>query len=251
MRKKGMKQPKLLPLLKCMALWGVVFTVLMTLPSVSVAQMTVSVTSFVSTQSGFVKVESDFKSLFNGVAASIQRTEYMVDVKGYGGGPVAVGTEFETGKNSEIAVAELTILKQGFVQPEKLPTLRALEKIGVGYQSGSDSFGAAGGSEISVTQTMHSTSTSTVGGTLAYLMKSEGVGEAKAGVVGEFDRECTECKKDYKAGINDTRLQSLTVPQMTENIQKLKAGFQISETHVAVCGPYEALFQGVITVPKK
>jgi hypothetical protein len=243
-----------------MALWGVIFTVLMALPAVSVAQMTVSVTSLVSSQSGNVKVESGYKSLFSGAGgANSLRTEYLASVAGFGGGPTTVQTEFENKSSTEIGFAGLTILKLGSntsntltapVAPA-LSSLRAVEKIGTGYEKGTDSFGAAGGSEISVTQTMHETSTSTLGGTLVYLMQSEGVGTAKAGVAGEFKRPCVECQENYKAGFNDTRLQGLIVSQMTENAQTLKSGFQISEWHIEVGGPYSAVFQGAIQGPTK
>jgi hypothetical protein len=98
---------------------------------------------------------------------------------------------------------------------------------------------------------MHSTSTNTLNGTLVYKMQSEGVGSMKAGVAGEFDRECVECKpkEDYKGGgIEDERLRAGLESGQYE--QKLVAGFQVLETHIQASGEYSSVFLARIEGPK-
>ena len=241
-----------LRVVKVEVLWTAVLLLTMGFPSICGAQMTVKVETLFSTENGLARIESDFRSQFNSInLGGVQGNQYFNDVVG-NGGSVTVAAEFKTNGNSEIDIAGLSILQVNkSLRTEGAPMLRAVESIGTGLERPGESFGASGGSEIRVTEVLHSTSGSTVNGDLVYLVQSEGVGQMSAGVAGEFNKECLECetpKTSGKGTMEDLRLQ--TGVQSESARETLKAGFQRADMHIEFSGQFSGAFQGIIEAPK-
>jgi hypothetical protein len=260
MEKMGMVSGKFLWAAKHKALWGIVFGLMTALPGVSGAQqfMTVKMTSAFSTVNGSTSVKTDYASLIvRSPEVGVEQNQYLNKVLGTGGTTTVIA-EFATSGNSGIDLAGLTILKDSGAkgtgtilnalpgEKESAGMLQALEKIGTGNTSLSGSFGAAGGSEIRVTETDHSTTASTKGGGLYYLVESSGVGMIKAGVVSEVCVECvpppTETVK--KGDIDLLRLN----PEQIGKSQD--PGSQIASMNVEYNGQYKGFFEGIIARPK-
>ena len=229
-------------------LWGVVFGLMMALPGISGAQMKVDVNLLVSTVDGGARVNTIYTGQFtDSHTKEVQQNQYLNNVFGKGG-PTTVGVEFQTNGNSEIVFAGLSILKEDLGKGET-KMLTALEKIGTGNEDLSASFVAAGGSQIRVTETVHVTQASTLGGNLVYQVQSSGVGSMEAGVVGKLCTECVKCEEPSNKGrMEDLRLQTgLQVQQAQGN---LMTGFQYVEAHVDLSGQYSGIFQTIIAPPK-
>jgi hypothetical protein len=225
-------------------LWGVVFGLMMALPGISGAQMKVDVNLRASTVDGVARVNTIYTSQFtNSQAKEVQQNQYLNNVLGFGG-PTTVGVEFQTNGNSEIAFAGLSILKKDPGNGETT-MLTALEKIGTGSEDLRASFVAAGGSQIRVTETVHVTQASTLGGNLVYQVQSSGVGSMEAGVVGKLCTECLKCEEPSNKGkIEDLRLQAgLQIQQAQGN---LMTGIQHVEAHVDFSGKYSGIFQAIV-----
>jgi hypothetical protein len=233
-------------LAKRKAAWGVVFGLMMALPGISGAQqsMTVNVTSATSTENGSASLKTDYTSRV-GVSGTgvVEQNQYSNKVFGVGS-PTTVIAEFATNGDHEIGFAGLTILKD----PEGKGTatmLQALEKIGTGYEGLNGSFAAAGGSEIKVTETEHSTTASTKGGGVYYLVESSGVGMIKVGVAGEFCSECAPVPEiAKKGGINCLQTSPGRIGQ------SLEPGSQSARMNVEYSGRYKSFFEGTIAPPK-
>jgi len=253
MKDKGWAVAKLLWFAKGGLLCCAVLGLMISLPAIAGAQMTVKVETVFSTENGLVRLETDYRSLFSDARLEgVRQNQYFNDVIG-NGGAVTVGAEFQNKGNSEIAVAGITILKEPSKTLDAVDAtvLRAVEKVGTSSERPGDSFGASGGSQIRVTETLHATSASTLNGSLVYLVQSQGEGQMSAGVAGEFNKECVECETPEKSGkgtMEDVRLQ--TGVQSASASETLKAGFQRADTHIEMSGSYSAAFQGVIELTK-
>ena len=240
-------------------LWGVVFGLMMALPGISGAQefMTVKMTSGFSTENGSSSVKTNYESLVvHSPEVGVEQNQYSNKVLGVGGSTTVLA-EFASNGNSEIDLAGLTILKDpggkgtGTMlnalpgEKESVGMVQALEKIGTGNTSLSGSFGAAGGSEIRVTETDHSTTASTKGGGVYYLVESSGVGMIAAGVVSAVCVDCKPCPETVRKGeIDVLRMNPYLIGRGQD------PGTQSASLHVEYNGQYKGFFEAIIARPK-
>lgn len=230
-----------------MVLWGFFFGLMMAFPHISGAQdnyMVVNFTSAISTENGRASVKTNYESQTgDSIETGVQKNQYLNDVLGIGS-PSTVIAEFVTNGNAEIAFAGLIILKD----PAKgnATILIALEKIGTGASTPNGAFQGAGGSEIRVTETEHSTTGSTQGGGVSYLVESSGVGTLKAGMVGEY---CTECAKPPPEVVAKGGMGALQM-NLQDIAQSVKPGSQSAKMNVEFSGKYKGFFEGIVAPPK-
>lgn len=220
--------------------------VLLTAQMSRAESMKVDLVSIGAVKNGIMGSDTNYSSnLHNG---SLLQNRYEFESDGAGGECVIIQT-FELAPSSDISGASLEIEMKSSGDP--FAYLATEEKIATGIlrtreENQVEKFSGAAGSGLKVTETSHLSRSGTDNGEVAHIVLSEGEGEIKAGMVGNYLLYQGPDPDEQEEGGLGLHLQ---LCPWSHGVELVELSDQSFEYHYRQRGEYEYGFTGVIGPP--